>query len=67
MKIVYKDSRGRVIGSSETQKPDYYGRQTTTFKDKAGQTTGKAQTSKADYYGRKKTKVQGKTPLDGLR
>jgi len=56
-----------VIGSSETRKPDYYGRQTTTFKDKSGRTTGKAQTSKPDYYGRKKTKVQGKTPLDGLR
>jgi len=30
-------------------------------------TNGTAQTSKPDYYGRKKTKVQGKTPLDGLR
>ena len=40
---------------------------TTTFKDKCGRTTGKAETSKPDYYGRKNTKVEGKTPLDGLR
>ena len=66
-KSVVKDCSGRKTGEIITQKPDYFGRTKSVFVDSRGRSVGKAETSKPDYYGRKRTKVEGKTPLDGLR
>ena len=66
-KSVVKDCSGRKTGEIITEKPDYFGRQKSVIKDNCGRIIGTAETSKPDYYGRKNTKVEGASPIDGLR